>query len=423
LFVLTSLGVLGATSVKLGSVTQITGPQDIDLEGDIVYAINFSTDDPVRTVRGVAFQPDRLPIPGVTLVGPQQVTPWQTKPELGNSADANQLEEILADIRWADASAGQRLRATLNVTAGLEYKLQILISGNRVEDRRWDIRVNGSNAVDEITSLGVSPGQSYSQRRATLYTYQFTPTNSTIVVEMGNLFGTNDGGDRNPIWQALTLERTFIPLAPEDIVLAPGLFFPNQTAPVSFLRAVDRKSDASHSFSLAAGTGDTDNAKFAIVTNELRPAIDFRSYSPGTSFSVRVRATDTAEATRFLEKIFTLTLVAPNAPTAVRLDVTSLNSLAQPGARIAQVAVADPDLFDRHSLALAEGLGGEENSLFTTEGTELRLLKTLPLGLAEVRLRLRAVDLSNESVESVVVLPVIAPQLVISELITGYSST
>ena len=30
------------TVVTLGSVSQITGPQDLDLEGNIVYAINFS---------------------------------------------------------------------------------------------------------------------------------------------------------------------------------------------------------------------------------------------------------------------------------------------------------------------------------------------------------------------------------------------
>ena len=72
------------TVVKLGAVTQISGPADLDLAGDFAYAINFSTDDPVRTVHGVAFQPDRLKITGATLTGPQQVTPWQTRPEFGS---------------------------------------------------------------------------------------------------------------------------------------------------------------------------------------------------------------------------------------------------------------------------------------------------------------------------------------------------
>src|SRR5437899_2137889 len=68
------------TVVKLGSVRQISGPQDLDLEGEIIYAINFSADDPPRTVRGVTFLPDRQKITGATLVGPQQVVAWQTKP-------------------------------------------------------------------------------------------------------------------------------------------------------------------------------------------------------------------------------------------------------------------------------------------------------------------------------------------------------
>ena len=122
----------GATLIKLGSILQISGPQDLDLEGEMIYAINFSTDDPVRTVQGVKFTPDRQSTPGATFIGPQQVTPWQTRPEFGSTADDNQLEEILHDIRWANSAAGERLRATLTVTNGQEYKLQILISGNTI---------------------------------------------------------------------------------------------------------------------------------------------------------------------------------------------------------------------------------------------------------------------------------------------------
>jgi hypothetical protein len=414
-------GVWGATVVKLGNVRQLTGPQDLDLEGNIVYAINFSADDPIRTVRGVQFLPDRQAIAGVTLVGPQLVTAWQTKPELGSTADANQLEEILHDIRWANAGSNERLRATLNVTAGLEYKLQILISGNRVEDRRWDIRVNGQEAVDEITSLGISPGQSYSPARATVYTYQFTPITTNIVVEMGNLFGANDGGDRNALWQALILERVFIPPTPDDIVVEPAVFFSNQTGALSLARAVDGKPDASHLFAFAAGIGDADNAKFTIVGNEIRAAVDLLSYLPGTAFSVRIRATDSADATRFLEKIFTLSIATPHAPAAIRLDVASINALAQVGAKLANVMVADADNFDRHSVALVEGMGSENNSLFTITNNELRAANPLPPGLTEVHIRLRAVDLANQSVESTFVLPVVSPQLIVSELIAGYS--
>lgn len=406
------------TVVKLGSVTPLTGPADLDLDGEIIYAINFSSDDPVRTLRGIKFLPDTQRITGVTLVGPQQVAPWMTKPEFGASADANQLEEILQDIRWANSGASERLRATLAVTNGQEYKVQILISGNNPEDRRWDIKVGGREAVDEITSLGVAPGQSYAINRATLYTCQIVATNTSLVIEMGNLFGANDGGDRNPIWQALILKRVFIPPTPDDIVLTNTQFFPTQTAYIDRFRVLDRKSNVSHVLSLVSGAGDTDNAKFVLAGNELRPgAFNFAAQAPGTSYSLRVRATDAADATRVLEKTFTLTLATAHAPTLVTLDAASLNAQARAGALAARIGVQDSDPFDRPTVQMEAGVGGEENSFFTVSGTELRFLKAPTLGLTQCRVRLRAVDLSGLSVSASFTLPLVQPKVRINELL------
>ena len=410
------------TSVKLGAVTQITGPQDLDLEGEFVYAINFSADDPVRTVRGVNFTPDRLPIPGATLVGPQSVTPWQAKPEFGSSADANQLEEILHDIRWANTGGGERLRATLRVNALDEYKLQILISGNVEEDRRWDIRVNGLNAVDEITSLGVSPGQHYAVNRATLYTYQFVAPTTNVVVEMGTLFGNTDGGDRNPIWQALTLERVTIPPTPDDIVLAPagGRVFARQTAGIGHLQVIDRKSAASHDLSLVSGAGDADNAKFTLIDGSLFPRpFDFRQQPPGSSFTVRVRATDRAATNRWLEKAFSLAIVAPNAPKTLNLDATAISASAQPGALLARMAAGLSDAFDQATYQLVSGAGSDDNAACTVVGDQLRLQTALPSGQTALRIRLRATELAGLFTEQSFLLPLQAPQLRLNEIFSG----
>jgi len=157
------------TNVILGSVRQFSGPGDanLDLTGRFDFAINFSPDDPLRVVNGMTFTPDNQGIAGATFISPQNIAGWQTKPEFGATADANALEEIMHDIRWADNGSGQKVQATLRVTPGLAYKIQVLISGNGPENRRWDIRFNGLNAVDEITSLGASPGQSYAPNRCT----------------------------------------------------------------------------------------------------------------------------------------------------------------------------------------------------------------------------------------------------------------
>lgn len=88
-----------STTVNAGSISAIQGPNDLDLLGEIVYAINFSPNDPPRTVNGIVFTPDTAPPVGATLVGPQNVVGWQTKPEFGDSPSDNELEEILHDIR------------------------------------------------------------------------------------------------------------------------------------------------------------------------------------------------------------------------------------------------------------------------------------------------------------------------------------
>ena len=411
---------LGATSVKLGAVRQITGPQDLDLEGDIVYAINFSANDPARVVRGVTFLPDRLGVPGATLVGPQQVSPWQTKPEFGASADANALEEILQDIRWANAGGGERLRATLAVTPGEEYKLQILISGNTSENRRWDIRVNGREAVDEITSLGISPGQTYSRSRSTLYTYQFNSTSASVVVEMGNLFGLNEGGDRNPIWQALTLEKVTAPPAPDDLVLEPSKFFPNQTNAIGLFRVLDRKFGAAHLFSFATGAGDSDNAKFIVESSELLPEPrTFLAAPAGAVFSVRVRAVDAADPARFIEKALNVQIMAPHAPGGITLDADSLSEAALAGSLVARLSAADTDEFDKHGFELVRGAGDEDNALFVVRGSDLLLVVRPPVGAKVARFRLRATDLAGLTAEAAFQLPVLEPRVRLNEIIAG----
>ncbi len=409
-----------ATVVKVGAVVPVGHATDLDLEGDFVYAINFSADDPPRTVRGVTFLPDTQAIAGATLVGPQQVTPWQIRPELGDDPDDDELEEILHDIRWANNGGGERLRATLEVTPGEEYKLQILFSGNTPENRRWDIRVAGQEAVDEVTSLGVSPGESYAVNRATVYTCQIAAGSTPLVVEMGDLFGAHDGGDRNPIWQALTLERVTVPPTPDAIGLAPDRFFPSQSGPVGVLRVTDRKFGAVHRLSLVAGAGDTDNGKFRIEGAELVPgAFDFGSVPVGTVFSIRVRATDVADGRRWLEWLLTLTVVAPHAPTGLALDVASLSTMAQPGALVARVRVEDEDDFDRHGVALVAGAGDTDNGLFAVVGGALHLARGVVAGTPSALFRLRATDRSGLVVERSFLLPFQVPQVRVNEVVAS----
>ncbi len=202
----------GGTVVNFGSISQISGPGGLDLAGEMTHAINFSANDPARYVNGVLFTPDTALAPGLT-VGPNNVTPWQTRPNFGSGIDADNLEEIYHDIRWANPSLGQTLEAHLPVTSGETYKVQILVYENSAGDRRWDIEMEGVITVDEFTSRGAATAAgagglpAYSATAGVVYTRTLVAGDGTLDIRMGNFGGVNDAGDRNPIWQGLTVEH------------------------------------------------------------------------------------------------------------------------------------------------------------------------------------------------------------------------
>lgn len=211
-----------------------------------------------------------------------------------------------------------------------------------------------------------------------------------------------------------------VPSGPEDVVLEPSEFNPLQPGPIGTLRVVDRKAGAEHGVSLISGEGDTDNAKFAISAGSVFPWLfDFRSQAPGTVYSIRVRVTDTTDGSRRLEKVLTIRLSEPHAPSAVWLDVESLSVLARPGDLVGRVRVEDVDLADRHTLALVEGEGGEDNGLFGLEGFELRVTGAVPVGVGLVRVRIRATDSTGRWREERLELRVEAPRLRITEVLSS----
>lgn len=205
----------GATVVNFGEVRQFSGPGDLDLSGNMVKAVNFNGAD--ITVAGVTFASDAG---DAELVGPQNVVGWQTRPEYGATADDDNLESIMHDIRWANSGASEFLEAHIGVTTGQEYKVQLLISGNHPENRVWDIEVEGAIAIDELTSLGLDT-DTYDIGRSIVYTHTFTAGDNTLDIVMGNVSGDTVGADLNPIWQALTVEA--VPEPSTGLLLLVGL--------------------------------------------------------------------------------------------------------------------------------------------------------------------------------------------------------
>lgn len=190
--------------VHFGTVETFGGPEDLDLDGHFAYAINLD-DSQDRIVQGLRFKTDRNPIPGYSFTIPNEVTNWNAKPNFGDTADDNELEEIMQDIRWTNVSG---VGTFMEVLPGHEYKLQMLWSGNHEENRRWQIDINGQRAVTEAHSLAELP---YDPTTSVVYTHTFVQPAGDTELDMIYSLGTA-GADPNGILQAMLLEDlTFRP--------------------------------------------------------------------------------------------------------------------------------------------------------------------------------------------------------------------
>ena len=160
---------------------------------------------------------------------------------------------------------------------------------------------------------------------------------------------------------------------PTDITLTPSSIGENNTAgdTVGTLAATDPDAGDTHTFTLVAGTGDTDNASFTIVGDSLQLDVsaDFETKS---SYSLRVQAEDGDGAT--FEKVLTVTITdVDEAPTALDLSATSINENVAANTTVGTLSTTDPDAAATHTYTLVAGAGDTDNASFNVSGSALRI--------------------------------------------------
>ena len=172
--------------------------------------------------------------------------------------------------------------------------------------------------------------------------------------------------------EAFTITVTNANDPPSDIALSNNSVAENQPAGtnVGTLSANDQDAGATHTFSLVAGAGDDDNAKFQISASTLQTAqsLDFEA---DNSLSVRVRADDGAGGT--FEKALTITVTNVNeAPTDIALSNSSVAENEPVGTTVGTLSATDPEAGDTHTFALVAGAGDADNASFQIDGSTLK---------------------------------------------------
>ena len=124
-----------------------------------------------------------------------------------------------------------------------------------------------------------------------------------------------------------------------------------------------------HTYSLVAGTGATDNASFTISGNSLRTAAIFDADVKST-FNIRVQTTD--QTGRSFQRTFTITVTTGNqAPTSIALSNLTVNENIAIGTSVGMLSTIDPNATDTHTYTLVSGTGSTDNASFTISGNNL----------------------------------------------------
>ncbi len=165
--------------------------------------------------------------------------------------------------------------------------------------------------------------------------------------------------------------------SPTDIALSANTIAENAgaNATVGSLSSIDPDAGNTFTYTLVAGTGDTDNAAFNIDAGSLRvtSSLDFETKS---SYTVRVRTTD--QGGLFTEKAFVIGVTDVNeSPTDVAISSANVAENAGADATVGNLSTSDVDAGNTFTYTLVAGTGDTDNASFNINGSTLRATNNL----------------------------------------------
>jgi hypothetical protein len=139
---------------------------------------------------------------------------------------------------------------------------------------------------------------------------------------------------------------------------------------IGSLNTIDPDTGNTFTYSLVTGIGDTDNALFSIVGNQLQANAVF-DYETKNSYSIRVRTTDQGGLS--YEKQLTIGVTNVNeSPINLNISNSSIAENQSIATTIGTLTSIDPDISNTFTYNLVVGAGDTDNGLFSIVGNQLK---------------------------------------------------
>jgi hypothetical protein len=160
---------------------------------------------------------------------------------------------------------------------------------------------------------------------------------------------------------------------PTDLVLSASSINENVAvnSTAGSFSSTDPDAASTFTYTLVAGTGDTDNASFNISGSDLRIGIS-PDFEVKNSYSVRIRTQDQGGLN--FEKFFTIFINNINEiPTDLVLSANSVNENVAVNTTVGIFSSTDPDAANTFTYTLVAGTGDTDNASFNINGSDLRI--------------------------------------------------
>ncbi len=235
-------------------------------------------------------------------------------------------------------------------------------------------------------------------------TFTYTPADSYFGPD-AFVYKANDGKlDSNYATVNITVTRG----AGTNLSLSPSSILENQpsgTVVGTFSVSAAGGGDT-FTYTLVTGMGDTDNASFSIVGNQLLSAASF-DYETKNSYSIRVGTSGSSG--QYFEQTFAVTVMNVNeAPTDMALSNVTVPQNQPTGLIIGTLTSTDPDAGDSFTYALVSGSGSDDNGLFRINAAQVLTAATFSLaGRTSYSIRIRTTDAGGLSFEKALSISVI----------------
>lgn len=373
----------------------------------------------------MTYNQDLLDVTGVEL-GPDAPAGSQVE---ANFDVPGQVTIAFFSLEPLTGGSGSLIRLVANVPDGADYGSAHAIHFSSIEVNAGAIQAIGDSAVHVVAFPGDSNGNGrYDAEDARLI------ARVGVGLDTGFVVAPATGSETNPRLFAL-IDPVIIgdvtgvdgisPLDASDILrLVVGLPTPNipalpSLAPtglslsattiaeglpvgttVGTFTTIDPNIGDTHTYSLVAGAGDTDNASFTINGNSLRTGAVFNA-NVKSSYNIRVQTTD--QTGRSFQRTFTITVTSTNqAPTSIALSNSSIAENATVGTTVGTLSTVDPNPADTHTYTLVTGTGATDNAAFTISGNNL--VTATPLDFetkSSYSIRIRSTDAGGLFTEQV----------------------